>query len=130
VCSVWFLTIYYFSKEYLPVSPASFSFDTCYIFMTLYRQDTDNGAKLFLRSRQLLSYSRIPEHFMELGDSSPRSREPVTDLYPRPDESPPNPLSLRSILMLSSHDHLSFPMASSYEGPHYAVFSSFLKFHP
>jgi hypothetical protein len=43
------------------------------------------GAELFLRSRQLCSHSRTPQHFMESEGSSPCSQEPSTGPYPEAD---------------------------------------------
>jgi hypothetical protein len=42
------------------------------------------GAETFLRSRQLCSYSRTSQHFMEPEGSSPYSQEPSTGPYPEP----------------------------------------------
>jgi hypothetical protein len=48
-----------------------------------------HGAEPFLRSRQLLSHSRIPQHFMEPEASLPCSQEPSASPYPEPDQSSP-----------------------------------------
>jgi hypothetical protein len=48
-----------------------------------------HGAEPFLRSRQLCSYSRISQHFMEPEGSLPCSQEPSTGSYPKPDQSNP-----------------------------------------
>jgi hypothetical protein len=53
---------------------------------------------------------KLPQYFMESESSLPCSQEPSTGLYPVPDQSiPPYPVSLRTILMLSSHLHLGLP---------------------
>jgi hypothetical protein len=47
------------------------------------------GTESFLRSRQLRSYSRIYQHFMEPEGSLPYSQEPSTGPYFHADESGP-----------------------------------------
>jgi hypothetical protein len=47
------------------------------------------GAKSFLRSRQLCSYSRTSHHFMEREGSLPCSLEPYISPYPEPDQCSP-----------------------------------------
>jgi hypothetical protein len=49
-----------------------------------------HGAKPFLRNRQLYSYSRASQHFMELEGSLQGSQEPSTGPYPEPDQSKPH----------------------------------------
>jgi hypothetical protein len=46
-----------------------------------------HGAESFLRSCQLLSYSRNSQHFMEAEGSLPYSQEPSTGSYPEPYQS-------------------------------------------
>jgi hypothetical protein len=46
-----------------------------------------HGAESFLRSCQLLSYSRTSQHFMEPEGSLPCSQEPSPGPYPEPDQS-------------------------------------------
>jgi hypothetical protein len=48
-----------------------------------------HGAEPFLRSRQLRSYSRISQHFMEPEGSLSCSQEPSTGTYSKPDQSSP-----------------------------------------
>jgi hypothetical protein len=61
-----------------------------------------HGAEHFLRSRQLCSYSRTSQHFIEPQGSLPCSQEPSTGPYPVPDQSnsylPIHFLSLRSFI--------------------------------
>jgi hypothetical protein len=74
--------------------------------------DTHHGAEPFLRSRQLCTYSRTSQNFMEPEGSLLCSREPSSSPYPEPDEaSPYRPILflLRSMLMLSSHVRLDLP---------------------
>jgi hypothetical protein len=67
-----------------------------------------NGAEPFLRSRQLCSYSKTSNHFMEHEGSLPCSQEPSTGPYPEPDQcNAYHPL--RSILVLSTHLRLGIP---------------------
>jgi hypothetical protein len=48
-----------------------------------------HGAEPFLRSHQLLSYSRISQHFMEPEGSLLCSQEPSTGPCPKPEKSSP-----------------------------------------
>jgi hypothetical protein len=48
-----------------------------------------HGAESLLRSHQSLSYSRISQDFIEPEGLLPCSKEPITGLYPEPDESNP-----------------------------------------
>jgi hypothetical protein len=69
------------------------------------------GAEPFLRSRQLCSYSRTYQHFMELAGSLPCSQEHWSLSWARSTQSiPSHPIYLRSILKLSTHLRLGlFP---------------------
>jgi hypothetical protein len=52
----------------------------------------------------------LPSIFFKPEGSLPRSQEPSTSTYPKPDRSsPPHPISLKSILILSTHLRLSLP---------------------
>jgi hypothetical protein len=66
-----------------------------------------HGAEAFLRSHQLCSHSRTPQHFMEPEGSIPCSQEPFTSPYPEPYHS--DPISLRYTLILSTHLRLGLP---------------------
>jgi hypothetical protein len=70
-----------------------------------------HGAEPFLRSRQLCSYSRTYQHFIE----PKSSQEPYTCPYSEPDQSIlPLPLYLSSILILSADLCLSLPSERYY----------------
>jgi hypothetical protein len=72
------------------------------------------GAEPVLRSRQLCSPSGTPQHFMEPEGSIQCSQEPSTGPYPEPYQSTPfHPISLRSILILSTH--LRLGVSSAYK---------------
>jgi hypothetical protein len=114
-----------------------------------------------LRSRQLCSYSRASQHFMEPEGSLPCSQESSTGPYPEPGQSHPcHPIALRPILICFTHLRLGLPSglfpsgflyaflfspfvphalsisssltsfklylekSTSYEAPHYTVFSN------
>jgi hypothetical protein len=63
-----------------------------------------------LTSRQLCSYSRIFQHFMEPEGSLLCSQEPSTDPYPKPDQSSPYlPVLSKIHLILSFRLHLGLP---------------------
>jgi hypothetical protein len=72
-------------------------------------------AEPFSRSRQLCSYSRTSQHFMEPECSLPCSQEPSSRPYPEPNKSNQYhtilylSLSLTSILILSTHLLLGLP---------------------
>ena len=69
------------------------------------------GAESFLKSQQVLSWSRNSPHFMEPESSLPLSQQPATCLYPEPDRSSPcpHPTSRRYILILSFCVRLCLP---------------------
>jgi hypothetical protein len=49
----------------------------------------------------IVNLPRHPQHFMEPDGLLPRSQEPTTGLYPRPDESGEYPPTLSSVFILS-----------------------------
>jgi hypothetical protein len=55
-----------------------------------------HGAETYLKSRQLCSYSRTSQQFMEPVGSLPCSQEPSNGSYPEPDRSSP-PLSILTL---------------------------------
>jgi hypothetical protein len=70
------------------------------------------GAEHYSRGRQLWSHSRHSQRFMKPKSSLPHSQEPTTCPYLEPDKSSPHsphPISLRSILMSSTHIRLGLP---------------------
>jgi hypothetical protein len=68
------------------------------------------GDESFLRSCQLCSHSGNSQQFKEPEGSSPCSQEPSTGPYPEPDRSSPSyPISLRSIIISSTHLRLGLP---------------------
>jgi hypothetical protein len=65
------------------------------------------GAEPFLRSRQFCSPSRTSQHFMEPEGSVPCSQDPYQS-------TPSHSISLRSILILSTHLRLGLPSLESF----------------
>jgi hypothetical protein len=53
--------------------------------VSYFRAILTQGNRVFLKTRQMLNYSRISQHFLE----SEGSQEPCTGPYPQPDESIP-----------------------------------------
>jgi hypothetical protein len=78
------------------------------------------GAEPFLRSCQLCSYSRTSQHFTEPKDSSPLSQESSTEPYPEPGRSTPyhpHSISLKPIVILSTHLRLGLPSGTAMYSP-------------
>jgi hypothetical protein len=82
------------------------------IHMYLIYHSLTHRAGPFLGSRQLCSYSRTSQHFMEPEGSLPCSQEPSSGPYPEPDQSNPyhNILSLTYALV--------FPVVLSFRLSH------------
>jgi hypothetical protein len=70
-----------------------------------------HGAEPFLRSHQLCSYSRTSQHFREpkVHYCIHKNPPPVRILSRSIQSIPSHPISLRSILILSTYLHLGFP---------------------
>jgi hypothetical protein len=74
------------------------------IFIKINIQNTTfiRGAEPFLRSRQLRSYPRTSQHFMEPEGSLPCSQDPPTRPYPETDQSNPyHPILLSQLPSIS-----------------------------
>jgi hypothetical protein len=67
------------------LSSSAYTYERIVIYTSL-----THGAEPFLRSRQLCSYSKTSQCFMEPEGSLPRSQEPSTGPYPEPDWSNPS----------------------------------------
>jgi hypothetical protein len=85
-----------------------------YVFWDLITYLLTQTAESFLRSCQLRSYWRISQQFMEPEGSSPCSQEGLlwtrSLSWARSIQSiPPHPISLTSILILSTHLRLGLP---------------------
>jgi hypothetical protein len=73
------------------------------------------GAEPFLRSRQMCSPSRTPQHFMELQGSIPCSQEPSTGPYPEhinPIQSIPFYISKIQFNIVHPLTSWSYPMST------------------
>jgi hypothetical protein len=78
-----------------------------YIRSPIRLHDWLHGAEP-LRSRQLCSYSRTSQRFMEPDGSLPRSQDPSTGPYPEPDQSSPYHPILSKIHFNIMHPHTSW----------------------
>jgi hypothetical protein len=102
--------VLYKPNEPLPRRQVCICATGLYTLIVLFDALLTYGAKLFLRS-QICSYS-ISQYFMEPEGSLLCSQEPSTGLYPEPDQSiPSHTISVRSILILSTHLCLGLPSA-------------------
>jgi hypothetical protein len=92
------------------------------LFILYYYYLLRHGAEPFLRSRQLFSHSRTPQHFTQPEGSIPCSQEPSTDPYPEPHQSNPHHPILSEIhpnivhppTSRSSQSSLSFWLSRQY----------------
>ena len=90
----------------------------------MYKNKIMSGNKLTNSMEQSPSWGAVSQlvrnlpNFMEPEVRSPRSQEPVTCFYHKPDQSIPcsHPMSLRSTLVLSSHLRLGLPSRLSPSG--------------
>jgi hypothetical protein len=73
-----------------------------------------HGAKFFLSSLYLLTYSRNSPPFMDPQSSLPSSQEPATGPYSVPDESNPHPHTLFKIHFNIIHPSSKWSLLFSY----------------